>query len=197
VNGPLTCHPGLAALLIGALGCFVTTSCADTNSATDDISAADAGSTADQQSDTAAAQGPSCTIGTVVDGSFVAWQADADAELVLGYQGYLFVHVQVLDASGTLRKPKARMTAECAGQQPSVTSRWRADMTEQGDGSTVSELIEVWLFPALLDEFEGHTGRVQVELEQDEQTCTAAVDVRYVDDELCKHREDGTIKCVK
>ncbi len=141
--------------------------------------------------------GPSCTIGTVKDGVFSAWVDGDDAELVVGYQGYLFVYVQVADSSGALLKPKARMTAKCVGLEPSITSRWRADMTEQEDGSTVSEQLEVWLFPALRTEFEGQLGTLEVELEQDGLGCHASVNVRYVDDELCKHFEDGSLKCVK
>ncbi len=140
--------------------------------------------------------GPTCTIGKIKDGQFIAWPDGADAEMVVGYQGYLFVHVQVADFSGILRKPKARMTATCKGQEPSVTSRWRADMSQQEDGSTVSELIELWLFPALRTEFEGQLGSLSVELDQDGEICSASVNVRYVDDELCKHFEDGSLKCV-
>ena len=180
------CVCPLAALLFALL----PVGCAD--DATGEVDANMANETsADAMSPTAS----NCAIGELEGGQFHAWPEGSDAELVVGYQGYLFVHVQVADRSGELLKPNVRMTAECEDLAPSVTTRWRADMSPSDDGSTVSELIELWLYPALRDSFIGKSGRLSVELEERGMVCKAAVHIRYVDDELCMHYEDGSIKC--
>lgn len=138
-----------------------------------------------------------CAIGNLVSDEFQPWPDHSHAELVVGYQGYLFVHVRVADGAGEMLKPNVRMTAECDGLEPSVTTRWRADMSPTSDGGTVSELIELWLYPALRDAFIGKSGRLTVELAERGVLCLAEVKVKYVDDELCMHYEDGSIKCQK
>ena len=161
------------------------------------LSAGCAADVSEAAADTSEPSAPTCAIGELQGEDFVAWPDGSDAELVVGYQGYLFVHVRVADKTGELLKPNVRMTAECDGLEPSVTTRWRADMSAGSDGDTVSELIELWLYPALRDSFIGKSGRLTVELEERGSVCMAAVKVRYVDDELCMHYEDGSIKCKK
>ncbi len=136
-----------------------------------------------------------CAIGELKGNHFVAWPDGVDAELVVGYQGYLFVHIQVADPSGQLLKPSVRMTAERPGLAPSITSRWRIDMKKDDAGGRVSDKLELWLYPALREQFIGHKGTLRVELHERGTTCTAAVAIKYVDELLCMHYEDGSIKC--
>lgn len=159
------------------------------------VACADGGDGQSEPADSSALVTSDCAIGVLIAEQFSSWPDGSDAELVVGYQGYLFVHVQVADKSGELLKPNVRMTAECDGLEPSVTTRWRADMSPAGDGSTVSELLEVWLFPALRESFIDKKGRITVELQERGQVCKAEVNIHYVDELLCMHYEDGSIKC--
>ena len=140
---------------------------------------------------------PTCRIGSLgEDGTFNAWQDGGHAELVVGFQGFMLLIARVRAQSGQLpAKPKVRMTIDREGGEPSLTTLAHCGIHQDASGQDITETLEMWLYPPDPAVFEGKTGHVKVELFGREAECTAEVDVKFADAELCKHTEDGKVFC--
>lgn len=160
---------------------------------------AEADSDGAADSDSAAPQpAPTCRIGELdKQGNFVPFQSGDTAELVVGFQGFMLVIVRVQAESGTLpEKSKVRMVVQRQHGEPSVSTVVRAATKLDAAGKEITEPLDMWLYPPAPGEFDGKTGSLTVELQGRTSECTATVAVKFADEELCKHSEDGSVVCV-
>jgi len=138
-----------------------------------------------------------CELGVLQDGAFLPWVDGMKAEIIVGYQGYMLVIGRVHVSAGELPvKPKVRMTVSREGGEPSISSVWRVPVTVDNEGHAITEPLEMWLFPPVLEDYLGRNGSVQVELVGLDRSCTARTAVEFVDEEFCKHMDTGEIICV-
>jgi len=141
--------------------------------------------------DTAQAEDPTtfaCEIGLAdEDGGWVA-AADGDpAELVLGFQGFLFIELRAR-AEDTCPSPiTVLMNGEVEGDTPFDGSQPDVGMTDQGDGTRLSDEIVMFLPTNDVGHFEGATLRTVMRLEGSELNCTTERLFTLVDDDPCIH----------
>jgi hypothetical protein len=141
---------------------------------------------------------PQCVLGTIDDSNvFTPLQPGTDAELVVGFQGFMLVIVRVQATSGALPDlPRVRMVVERDGGDASVSTLIRTSTEKDTNGDDMTQSLEMWLYPPAPGDFVGRQGSLAVELIGRARKCDAKVAVRFVDEELCKHSEDGSITCV-
>lgn len=159
--------------------------------------AALAGCTSESTADDPAQTATACELGALsADNTFVPWPNEGDAELVVGYQGYMLIIARVHAPTGTLpHEPKVRMTVARTLGEASVSTQWRAGVLADKLGHEVTEPLEMWLYPPDPQAFIGQQGSLEVVLQGVDRTCVASLQVRFVDDELCKHLETGEVVC--
>ena len=141
---------------------------------------------------------PDCRIGVVgQDGVFQPYNDGDKAELVVGFQGFMLIIVRVHTEVGKLPAiPKVRMTVEREGGEPSVSTVVRAGTKQDAQGHDITQQLDMWLYPPDPMVFDGANGSLAVDLVGRDSSCSAKVAVRFVDEELCKHSEDGSVVCV-
>ncbi|MEY3012252.1 MAG: hypothetical protein RIT45_987 [Pseudomonadota bacterium] len=136
-----------------------------------------------------------CELGRLVDGAFVEMPEGGDAELTRGFQGYLLVVAALRIEGATPRKTNVLLRAAKDQDEPHDSARPGLPWTQQGDGA-ISEAFEVWLSPPLVTAFTGHEGWLEATVrEAGEDLCVVRRAVRFVDDEVCMHYEDGSLDC--
>ncbi len=154
----------------------------------------------DQDAPDAAANAvaPQCEIGTLDENDvFIPQQDGGTVELVVGYQGFMLIIVRAHTEVGALPElPKVKMTVEREGGEPSVSTVVRAAINKDAKGHDVTESLEMWLYPPAPGEFNGKSGSLQLDLYGRGSDCSAKVNVKFIDEELCKHSEDGSVVCV-
>ncbi len=136
-----------------------------------------------------------CALGRWVDGTFVEIVEGGDAELTRGFQGYLLVVAALRIEGATPRKTHVLLRAAKDDDEPHDSARPGLPWEQQGNGA-VSESFEVWLSPPLVTAFTGHEGWIEATVrDAGEDLCVVHRKVRFVDDEVCMHYEDGSLDC--
>ena len=96
---------------------------------------------------------------------------------------------------GSPRKTNVQLRAARDDEAPHGSMRPGLLWQPLDDGA-VSEVFEIWLSPPLVTAFAGHPGRLEATVLSEGVTlCSAAVEVRYVDQQVCMHYEDGSLDC--
>lgn len=140
-----------------------------------------------------------CELGTTdLSGtSFLPLAEGGDVELTRGFQGYLLILLRMrCEGAGPRRTGLTIAASRDEGPvRDSVHPglRWEP----AADGSSLSDSFEVWLTPALVPEFIGRTGWVEIAAIDavDHEICKVRRAVRFVDDDICMHFEDGHLDC--
>ncbi len=140
-----------------------------------------------------------CELGTTdpTGVSFAALAEGGDVELTRGFQGYLLILLRLRCEGAAPRRTGLTISAS-RDEGPARDSahpglRW----DPAADGSSLSESFEVWLTPALVPEFVGRTGWVEIAAfdTKDAEICRVRRAVRFVDEDICMHFEDGHLDC--
>lgn len=135
-----------------------------------------------------------CTLGlTDADGNFVPLGAGADRlELILGFQGFIWVEVNVsvepecpdlVDASTGITMEGH---GSVGGAQPLVT------LDPSGSGDYLSEDILLFLNGGSMSEYVGSDAELAVALEGDGWRCVTSAAGVLVDDDPCIHTGEDT-----
>ena len=140
-----------------------------------------------------------CELGTTdaAGETFTLLAEGGDVELTRGFQGYLLILLRIRCEGAGLRRTGLAISAS-RDEGPIRDSahpglRWEP----AADGSSLSEAFEVWLTPALVAEFVGRLGWVEIAAldVSDGEISRVRRAVRFVDDHICMHFEDGHLDC--
>lgn len=141
-----------------------------------------------------------CLLGqTGHDGqSFDLIDDGGDVELTRGYQGYLLVLLRLQATASAPRSTRLIIRAGRADLAHHDSLNPRVTWEPLLEGGARSEPFEVWLSPALVSEFVGRQGSIRVTAsnEAGQVVCVAERKVRFVDDDICMHYDDGSLACV-
>jgi hypothetical protein len=123
-----------------------------------------------------------CTLGLVADdGAFVPFGDGAPVELVLGFQGFLYVEF-VAEAADPPAVVDATMYADIAdvgpidGAQPAVAFVATADAHR-------TDALQLFLTSGSVGEYAGRSAHLVVRLEDATHACVASADVLLVDED--------------
>ncbi len=136
-----------------------------------------------------------CEIGFGKDGDYIT-AVDADpAELILGFQGFLFVELRVQAEETSPSPVLVRMSMEVDGSEPFDGSQPDVDLETQDDGSRVSEEINLFLPSNDTGLYKGKTAQVVMRLEDETsgKSCTTERIITLVNDDPCIHTGDEPI----
>ena len=129
-----------------------------------------------------------CEIGLAdEDGGWVAALDGDPTELVLGFQGFLFIELRVRAEDTSPTPVTVLMNGEIEGDSPFDASQPEVGMTDQGDGTRLSDEIVMFLPTNDVGHFEGATLRTVMRLEGADLSCTAERLFTLVDDDPCIH----------
>ena len=123
------------------------------------------------------------------DGSYVVASDYGDAELILGFQGFLFVELRVRAEEDSPSPVQVRMSMEVEGEPPFDGSQPDVELEDQVDGTRVSEEIVLFLPSNDVGLFKGKTARVVMRLDApvSHSRCTTERYVTLADDDPCIH----------
>jgi hypothetical protein len=134
-----------------------------------------------------------CQIGLADSaGEFVPLSERDDAELVLGFQGFLLVEVRILAGSGAPERPSARFTIEVDGMAPIGAAQGEVAFEARGEGA-LSEPILVFLNDMTVGTVVGHEAEIVVKLEGEGRRCVATGTVTLVDEDPCIMTSDAPL----
>ena len=130
-----------------------------------------------------------CEIGFSKDDEYITATDASPAELILGFQGFLFVEVRIRAEESSPSPVLVRMSMEVDGSEPFDGSQPDVDLETQDDGSRVSEEINVFLPSNDTGLYKGKTAQIVMRLEDDasDMSCTTEQLVTLVDDDPCIH----------
>ncbi len=128
-----------------------------------------------------------CELGQLQDEAFTPLQDGDEAELWLGFQGFLFLLVRA-SSDQPPAHPTALFSLSLEGEDPSSGSQPDLDF----DGSLSDEIL-VFLPSANVSAYEGRSGSLAVRLQGAERTCLDTVEVRLVDLDPCIHTDTEPI----
>lgn len=158
------------------------------------LCAALAGCVGDVSGDTAAPEVEGATFACEIgfedeDGAWVSAEEGDNAELVLGFQGFLFIEFKVLAEADSPSPVLVRMSMEVEGDAPFDGSQPDVAMVAQDSGERVSEVINLFL-PT--NDVGGYLDRqalvvMRLEDEASDLSCTASRTVTLVDEDPCIH----------
>lgn len=133
-----------------------------------------------------------CTLGSLdADDAFRPYAATGTAELVLGFQGFLFVQARVLARDGPpVVEAVASITVE--GEEPAGSTQPGVHL-EPVDGGQLSDGILVFLPSSSVSAWEDRPATLAVRLQGEGQACVATADVVLVDEDPCIHTDDEPI----
>lgn len=131
-----------------------------------------------------------CEIGlSDADGAYVSAVDNDPVELILGFQGFLFLEFMVRAEAGSPSPVLVRMSMEVDGEDPFDGSQPQVALSDQADGTRVSEVINLFLPNNDISLYKDNTARVVMRLEDSASglTCTAERYVTLIDDDPCIH----------
>ncbi len=130
-----------------------------------------------------------CEVGFSKDGDYIAAAVADPAELILGFQGFLFVEMRILAEESSPSPVLVRMSMEVDGSEPFGGSQPDVDLETQDDGSRVSEEVNLFLPSNDTGLYQGKTAQVVMRLEDETSgmSCTTEQIVTLVDDDPCIH----------
>lgn len=128
-----------------------------------------------------------CELGQLRDEAFVPLQDGDEAELWLGFQGFLFLLVRASSEEPPAH-PTALFSLTLDGEDPASGSQPDLDF----DG-TLSDEVLVFLPSANVSAYEGRSASLAVRLQGPERTCLDTVEVLLVDEDPCIHTDDEPI----
>jgi hypothetical protein len=124
-----------------------------------------------------------CELGQLQDEAFVPLQDGDEAELWLGFQGFLFLLVRARSEEAPVH-PTALFSLTLDGEESSSGSQ--PDLDFEG---TLSDEILVFLPSANVSAYEGRAASLAVRLQGPERTCLDTVEVQLVDLDPCIHTD--------
>ena len=121
-----------------------------------------------------------CHLGTVdANGAHVVLAPGDPVELVLGFQGFLYVELLV-GSPDAPDQANATMSITVEGADTSSGEQAQVRFHEGAEGA-VSDKILLFLTSGTVDSYEGRAARVAVKLEGETKGCIVAEDVLLVD----------------
>ena len=134
-----------------------------------------------------------CTIGLPDDsGTFAPMRHHEDAELVLGFQGFLFFEIHVRASSVATGRADVSASATVDGEDPNGTNQ-RDVLVEQSGDTAVSEKVLIFLDSSNIAEFEHRNCDLRLRMDGDTWTCTATAAVKFIDEDPCIHTDADPI----
>jgi hypothetical protein len=143
--------------------------------------------------DAAPATPIACELGQLTDGAFTPLGPDTRAELVLGFQGFLFFELAVRTAAPAPSAMDAAISLALDDRDPVGASQLDVPLTATADGHAVTDTVQVFLSSGDVGAYVGHTARIALRLDGGGRTCAAEGTVRLVDDDPCIHTGDRPI----
>ena len=135
-----------------------------------------------------------CLLGitSTTSGEFTPMTMDNDAELVLGFQGFLFVvvHVQTDAPGGGRVDVKSRVTVETDEPFGAVQ---KAVPVKPGDPMSITDDVQVFLDSSNISTYEDRTAEIALRLDGDGWYCTATASIHFVNEDPCIHTGDKPI----
>lgn len=123
-----------------------------------------------------------CTLGQGADGAFDAFAPGDPAELVLGFQGFLYVEL-VASAADPPPIVDAAMYVEVDGADP-IDGAQPAVAFVAADAGALSEPMRLFFTSGSIGTWTGRSAHVAVRLEDGTRACVASADVVLADDEV-------------
>jgi len=127
-----------------------------------------------------------CELGALnAEGGFAPYGEADDAEMVLGFQGFLFLRARV-EAERAPSWCRALTSLEVPGEAPNGSARPEVSF-EAGEGGHLSDQIPIFLPTANISAYVGQTATLAARLEGPTEFCVAVATVTLRDDDACVH----------
>ncbi len=123
-----------------------------------------------------------CTLGLVDEAGFRPMQAGEPLELVLGFQGFLFVEAWIEAEAGAPRVHQGAVELVPDGHEPSSTT-----LRVELDDDDLSGPLTIFLEASDLEALTDLPASLAVRLQGDGAWCLATAQVLLVDDDACIH----------
>lgn len=133
-----------------------------------------------------------CQIGVVdTAGAFHAATVAQRAELVLGFQGFLWfdLHLSSADTAAPT-EVKALLSVELSGEDPFNVAQASMALTSAADGTKRSGSVHVFVTGRNPDLLAGSVAKVGLRLEAPGLVCKTTGELTLVDDDDCVHTND-------
>jgi hypothetical protein len=134
-----------------------------------------------------------CELGTVDDetGVYSPLASDQELELVLGFQGFLFVSLWVRqqDEAAPVCMVNAAVTPDDMGPMP---TQQPIDFVHDGTGYISREVV-LFLESATPSLYEGDSAQIDVRVTEPGRHCLASATVKLVDNDACIHSDEDPI----
>ncbi len=144
----------------------------------------------DGAADAAVARTMRCELGRERGGAFVPLGEDDRAELVLGFQGFLFFEVNVRTSLPAPTKADALFSVTLDDRAPFGATQIDTWITSGAEGHAMSDAVIIFLDGSGVGAYTGKTAEVAIRLDGEGATCTASGRVRLVDEDPCVHTGD-------
>lgn len=120
---------------------------------------------------------------------FVPFAADDVAEIIVGYQGFIFIQTILAIEPVPAGQVIAPFTLVMDGREPFGETK-RVDLAAGGDGSAYSPPLTLYFNDFPLPEIVGQRVRVDVQIDRDGCSGRFATDLELRDDDPCIHVVD-------
>lgn len=135
-----------------------------------------------------------CKIGLTDDvGTFSPMGEGAKAELVLGFQGFLFVEVHVQTGDVESGRADVRASVSVDGEDPFGTNQRGVAVEARADGTGLSDAVLLFLDSSNIAEYKDRHADLRLRMDGDIWTCTATASATFVDDDPCIHTDAEAI----
>lgn len=135
-----------------------------------------------------------CEIGkTLAGGTFTPMSVQNEVELVLGFQGFLFVVVQVRTDGPANTRANVKTSVTIEGQEPFGGVQRNLLIRSTTVGASMSEDVNVFLESSNITAYKNKNGVIALRLDGEDWYCVATADVHMVDDDECIHTGDVPI----
>ncbi len=133
-----------------------------------------------------------CTLGALdADGVFVAYEESGEAELVLGFQGFLFLDARIaaVDAPAVVT---VVASVDVGDGEPSGVTQPEVPFHATADGALSGEVL-LFLPSGDVAAYTDRAATITARVEDASQRCVTQVEVTLVDRDPCIHTDDAPI----
>ncbi len=134
-----------------------------------------------------------CELGTYTEMQFTPLDAGSEAELHLGFQGFLFFKLRVRAKGDVPSRVKSRANVQIGSDEPTSASMGNTLFSADGAGSFLSGELNVFLTASKVKDYIGETAKLVVRSENDTHFCVIQGEFVLVDDDPCIHTGEQPI----
>jgi len=134
-----------------------------------------------------------CVLGsTDVDTGFAPFSSQDRAELYFGFQGFLFLEVQV-QSEEPVTNCQVTTSINVDGEDPVGGMQPGVPFVSQDDGSLLSDDIIVFMPSSSAAEWADRAATLSVRVEDATRVCVSSAEILLVDEDPCIHTDDEPI----